>query len=246
MNHRTLLWSWGDSLSSFSARCKYQLTACSRELLKVGEIDTKWFASPSFHCILLITGSSFVDILKILALPSEYSNIAWKYYSKISSEKFCAGCTAVYSWSHINCLQNHTMCIRYLPHFMLYLGLSLICLQVCLFSFPAFLLKCSKIACKCVYFSHIMLNKTNFYPNTPQQTQQRNSQMFITSPIIVLQHNRSSQVVLKAAALLSIKCGIWWRENIFDIGHDGWTSNTFWAACTCPTTKMTCNTFSPQ
>ena len=85
-----------------------------------------------------------------------------------------------------------------------WVGLSLVCLQVCLF-FSAFLLKCAQIAHKFVYIYHIVLNKTNFYP---YRLGKRKSHVFIALHIIVLQHNRSFQVVLKAAVLLSTKSGI--------------------------------------
>ena len=74
------------------------------------------------------------------------------------------------------------------------LGLSLICLQVCLFFFPAFLLKCAQIARKCVYISHNILNKTNFSPS---------------AAFLPTQHNRCSKEIVKCSLLCqSLYCNI--------------------------------------
>ena len=121
-----------------------------------------------------------------------------------------ASTVADYLWPWGPWLASTCLCNRCYGNFQTVpsLGLSLICAcKSSYFLFPAFSPKmCPNCSQTSVNFSHIMLNKTNFYSNTTKQTQQRNSHMFITLPIIVLQGNRSFQVVLNAAVLVSIKC----------------------------------------
>ena len=177
-----------------------------------------FFASPSFFFFFFFFYFSFLILVLVSMILKTYPSLCARWPFQV----FLAHCTSlshVIGWWCDAVLRQIVDALECVYQSSKEMG-KLFCthtrpepnLLACLPNFlssisPKMCPNCSQMyVCK---FLILCLIKLNLIPIcTTQQTQQRNSQMFITLPIIVVQYNRSFQVVLKEAVLLSIKCSI--------------------------------------